>query len=164
MAVQGGGHGADRLVVGQRDRALASPLLPVAPGAVQGVLEDRELVGVVAHVVDQLGEQHRLDPAAAEQSRVGDRLATFLAAEAGHQVEAGADRLRQGRELGTVAQKIGAHRDRHEDRSLPLAAGGEQQVDQGAGLQQGFWFSLGRAAIPQGAIAKQFLELVHHHQ
>ena len=164
MGIEGGGHGADGLVVGHRDRALASPPVPVAPGAVQGVLEDRELVGVVAHVVDQLGEQHRIDLGATDQGRVGDRLAALLAAEAGHQVEPLGDRLRQGLELGAIPQEIGAHCEHHENRRLPLGGGGEQQVDQGPSFAHGFGFDGQRSAFPQHPVAEQFLKLVDHHQ
>ena len=114
------GHRADRFVVAQGQGALASLLLPVRPGAVQGMLQDRKLVGVVAHIVHQPGRQHRLDLGTLHPDRIDDRGAALLRGQPGHQVETGVDRLGQAGELGAVTQKIRPHRQHHEDRAILL--------------------------------------------
>ena len=110
VGIEGMGHRADRFVVAQSQGALASLLLPVRPGAVQGMLQDRKLVGVVAHIVHQPGRQHRLDLDALHPDRIDDRGAAFLRGQPGHQVEAGVDRLGQAGELGAITKKIRSHR------------------------------------------------------
>ena len=84
MGIEGTGHRADCFVVAQGQGVPASLLLPVRPGAVQGMLKNRKLVGVVAHVVHQPGHEHRLDLGSLHPDRVHDRVAALLRGEPGH--------------------------------------------------------------------------------
>ena len=125
------------------------------------MLQDRQLVGVVAHLVDQAGQQHWVDAGAAHAQRAGDGRAALLAPHARHQVLAAVDGLGQAIELGALAQKVGAHGDDHEHRQRAFAGlvgNVEQQVDEGGG-------GLARAAgvSAQRPVAEQLFELVDYH-
>ncbi len=123
MLIQGMGHGADGLVMRQVERPFAATLvLPVRPGAVQGVLQDRQLVRVVADVVDQPRQQDRRDLRAAHPDRTLDGGAALVAGHPRHQVLRRVDGLGQAGKLRAVAEKVRAHRQDDEDRQVRLRA------------------------------------------
>ena len=55
------------------DRALRMMLVPVVPHAHQRVLHNRELVGILADVVEQTIDEARRDRSASDAHRIGDR-------------------------------------------------------------------------------------------
>jgi len=59
-------------------------LLPAFPGSHQGVLQDRQLIGVVPHVVQEPDEQPLADLAASHRHRTGDRRAPLVAVQKRH--------------------------------------------------------------------------------
>jgi hypothetical protein len=124
------------------------------------VLEDRQLVGVIAHVVEQplhqaRGHRHRLAAGRrAHRHRPHDGLAALAAAHAGDEVLAVVDRFGQIPKLGAIPQKVGAHGQHHVNRGCPAAGRLQQQVDKGRGL----------LAPAHTLKAEQLLKLVHHQQ
>ena len=80
---QGLRHAADRLQVAQIDgAAIRVAALPVVPGAHQGVLQDRQLVHVVADVVEQALHQARRDAPTAHADGPGDHRLQLVAGQA----------------------------------------------------------------------------------
>ena len=153
-------HATGRFIVGQREWAAGAGGLPVKPGAVQRMLQDRQLVGVVAHVIEQPGQQQRADLFLGHTGRSGDGSADLVTGQPGHQVLALVDGLGQAAKLGAITQKIRAHRQHHMDRHLGLRGGFQQQLHKGHGIVgRGVGGCVGRAAE-----AEQLLKLVHHHQ
>jgi hypothetical protein len=157
VLVEGVGEGADGVVVAGLDGARLAAGLPVGPAAGQGVLEQRELVGVVAHVVDEAGEQGGGDVGAAHPRRALDGGAAFVAAHARHEVLAAVDGFGQAGKAGAVAEKIGAHGEDDVDRDV-LGAGFEQQVDEGGGGVAVF------GLVGEIAVAEELFELVDDEQ
>ena len=79
MQIQGMGHGADSFIVRQRNWPFATTLkLPAGPGAVQGVLQDGELVGVFAAIVEEPRQQDWADSPSAYSDRPGDSRFSFI--------------------------------------------------------------------------------------
>src|SRR6185295_14804560 len=67
---QSAGHRSDGFVVLQTERfAVSTARLPVVPGTHQGVLEDRELIGIVADVVQKARDQWLGDLPACDTDR-----------------------------------------------------------------------------------------------
>ena len=97
------------------------------------MLQDGKLVGIVADVVQQPGEQHRADLASADSHRPGDGALALLARHARHKIFAAIDRLRQALELRAVAKKIRAHGQHDVDGMLRLRRF-QQKVHQGGGF------------------------------
>ena len=97
------------------------------------MLHDGKLVGVIADVVQQTGEQHRADVAAADAHRPEDGVLALLAGHPGHEILSAIDRLRQTLELRAVSEKIGAHGEHNVDRVRRLR-GPQQKVHQRGGL------------------------------
>ena len=118
MLIQSMGHGANGIIMRQVQWPCAIALvLPVRPGAVQGVLQDRQLVRVVAHVVDQTRQQHGRDLRPAHPNGAADGGPAFVAGQPRDQVLAGVDGLGQAGELGAVTQEVRAHRQDDVDRA-----------------------------------------------
>ena len=148
------GGGAHRGVVGQVDGlGAAGRGDPVVPASRQHMLQHREFVVLVGHVVQQPLHQPRGDLAAAQCfHRRDDGFGTLGAGHARHQVLAAADGLGQPAVDGARAQRVGAHCDHHAHRRLAVLRRVEQQVDEGAGL------------VRVELEAEDLLELVDHHQ
>ncbi len=150
-------HPTHALVVTQVERfALLVIFLPAIPGAHQRVLKNRQLIGIVADVVEELLQQAGRDLAPAHLDRTGDRTASLIAIEPRDEVLAVIHGLGQAGKLRTVPQVIRAHGERHVDRHLGLLSGPQKQLDEGSRL-----FHVFRAAAPE---AKDLLELIDHHQ
>ena len=129
---QGLRHTADRLQVAQIDgTAIRIVALPVVPGAHQCVLQDRQLVHVVADVVEQALHQARRDAPAADADGAGDRRLQLVAGQARDQVLAIADRLGQSAKPVAVAEEVRAHGDDDVHRHFGLLRRLEQQLDEG---------------------------------
>ena len=117
MVAQRAGGAAGGLVVLDVDRPRAAAHFgPALPGAGQRVLHHRQVVEVVADVVEQALHQPRRDPGAAQLDRLDDGLFALLALEPRHQVAAAAHRLGQVGEIGAGAQRVRAQRQHHADR------------------------------------------------
>src|SRR5262245_48946847 len=94
----------DRKPISRLDRWAL--LLPLIPGAHQRVLKYRKLVGVVAHVVEELIDQLCRDPRAAKSDRTGDRFATLIARESRNQILPVVDGFGQAPEFCAVSQIV----------------------------------------------------------
>ena len=159
VAIEGAGHRAHRrvFVVPQPDRAGTGADLPHRPGPAERMLQDRELVGVVADVVDQTRQQHRVDARAGHAHRSGDGHAALVSRHARHEGLTAAHGLRQP-VIGTaLAQKVRAHGQHHVDWQLTLPPGLQQQADQRRRV-------VGRGGAAQAPVAEQLFELVDHDQ
>ena len=74
-------HAADGAIVVEVDRARRAAMrLPIVPAAHQRMLQDRQLVGIVADVIEQPDHEPRRNGAAADPHRLDDRGAPLLAA------------------------------------------------------------------------------------
>ena len=111
--------------------AIRVAALPVVPGAHQGVLQDRQLVHVVADVVEQALHQARRDAPTAHADGAGDHRLQLVAGQARDQVLAVADRLGQVAEARAVAEEVRAHGDDDVHRHVGLLRRFEQQLDEG---------------------------------
>ncbi len=157
MPREGFRHATNRLVVTKVDRLILLVVpQPAVPGPHQGVLQDRQLVGVVAEVVEEALHQAPADRSARHPHRSLDGALALVPAQAGDEVLALVDRFRQIRELGTVAQEIRAHRDHHVDRDLLLPGRFQQELHEVGSLF---------LALPAGLVeAEDLLELIDHHE
>src|SRR5215471_16886771 len=73
VAVQRVGHRADVFVVLQIQRFFrASLTFPSGPSAIERVLQNGELVWIIADVIDQAGQKHRADSGAPDANRSGN--------------------------------------------------------------------------------------------
>ena len=70
------------------------------------MLEHRQLVGIVAHVIEQSLHQARRDRSAGHGDRAADGLRELIARQARHQEEPLVDRLRAGRGTPTRPQEL----------------------------------------------------------
>jgi hypothetical protein len=132
--------------------------LPALPGPHQGVLEDRELVRIVADVIEQAEDEAGADRRAAHRHRPGDGDAALLAAHAWDQELPVVHRLGEAGELGAVADEVGAHGEDDVDRRLLLVRRFEEQAHEGRRL-------LVRVLDPRVALeAEELLELVDQQQ
>ena len=152
MVIEGLGHAARLRVVRGADRAAGAGALPLGVGPHERVLQDGELIGVVSRVVEQELDEPRLDVDAGEQQRLLDRLLPLLARQAGYQVLAAVERLRQPVVAGAVAEEVGAHREHDVDRHVERLRGLEQQAHEE---------DVVAAAPALGFVPEQLLELVH---
>ena len=76
---QGSRHAPNAFQVIQIDRAEVRVMtLPVIPGTHQGMLQDWQLVHVIAHVVEQALHENRRDASAAHADRSGDHRLQFV--------------------------------------------------------------------------------------
>ena len=132
--------------------------LPVVPRPHQRVLEHRELVGVVAEVVEDAKDQARRDRAASHGDRSGDRRAHLVATHARHEVLARAHGFGQAREFHAVADEVRPHRQHDVDRDVGLACRFEQDLHEGHGLVAGVGDG------PAAPEAEQLLELIDDDQ
>src|SRR5215467_5172490 len=87
MLIERAGHSPNRFIVLEVQLPFAAALvLPSCPSAVQGVLQNRELVRVVAYIIDEPRQQYGTDVRAAYSHRSTDGRPTFLASQTWHQV------------------------------------------------------------------------------
>ncbi len=149
---------ADGLVVADVDGrgTLARPL-PVIPGAHQRVLNERQLILIVAEIVEHAVHQPGRDRSTADGHRTGDRRAQRVARHPAHQVQAGVHGLRQPGEIHAVADEVGPHRQDDVDRGFALASGFDQQANERDGI-------VARARVPASAKPEELLELIDEHQ
>jgi hypothetical protein len=127
------------------------------------VLQNGQLILVIANLVQQPLYQPRLDFGFGHANRPHNRLLELVAAHAGDQVKALIDALRQIAKARALSQKIGPHRNHDVDGNITLRRRFQQKFDI-IGR-----FSLCSACKPWIAggctqIAKQFLELIGNHQ
>ena len=128
-------HRPDRLVVNQVDRLSLDVIrLPVLPGPHHRVLQNGQLIGIVADVVEQPQHQPGRDLGATDGDRPGDGVAPLVAVHPRHEILPVVDRLGQPVELGAVADEIRAHRDDDVDRRLLLADGVQQEFHERDGV------------------------------
>src|SRR5690348_5865302 len=104
---------ADRL-------AVATMFLPVVPGAHQRVLQDRQLIRIVADVVQETIHERLADLSARDADWTSHREASLVARHSRNQILSIVDRFRQSLKLSTVAEKVGTHREHDVDRQLTL--------------------------------------------
>jgi hypothetical protein len=141
----------------------AAFVFPVGPGAVERMLQDRELVRVVADVVEEPRDQNRRDRSFAHPDWPQDGGADFVAGQARDEVLAVIDRLGQAEKLRAVPDEVRAHRKQDVDRHFALRARFEQQLDEGDGVLPRAIGRLGRTSR-RSAEAEQFFELVHYYE
>ena len=120
---------ADRFVVLDVDRRRRlAECLPVIPRPHQRVLHERQLIVVVAEVVEDAVDQPRRDRGARHADRARNRRAQRVARHAADEIQPAVHRFRQAGEIHAVADEIGAHRQDDVDRRVALARGFEQQA------------------------------------
>ena len=163
MVIECRGHSADFCIVFQIQLPFGAVKFPAGPGAIQSVLEDGKLIGVVAHIVDQSRQQYRVNLCSAHAHGSCDASPSFITRHSGHQVLAFIDRLRQTVELRTVSEEIGAHCDDYIDWMIVLRARLQEQVNES---DRGFTDAVLLFPIrgPQLLISEQLLELIRHDQ
>src|SRR5262249_27210794 len=132
--------------------------LPLVPGAHQRVLQNRQLVRVVAYVVEQPVDQTRGDFGSADGYGAGDGSAALFARHSRDQVLAFVDGFGQVLELSAIAQVIRTHRQRDVNVQLALGGGFQQQFDEGR-FVVGFFFVrlIALRAMPD---SERLLELI----
>ena len=126
------------------------------PHAGQGVLQDGQLVGVLADAVDQFGHQFGLDVTAEHARRPGDGAFHLNAGQPRREVLGPIDGFRQLLKAHAVAEKVGAHRQRHIHARAGIVPCGQQQIHEGLGL-----VGLRTAGL---GIGEDLFELVDQHQ
>ena len=89
------------------------------------MLQDRELIGVVADVVEELLDEPAADRPSSDSRRSLDRGAALFAAQARDEEFSVVDDLCQPGELRTVAEEVRAHGDHQIDWHVLLLRGGE---------------------------------------
>jgi hypothetical protein len=107
---------------------------PLVPRAHQRVLQQRELVLIGAHVVQQPLHEARRDTRARYRHRAGDRRAQLVARHARHQVLAVVERLRQAGEFHAVADEVRPHGHHDVDGHDGLFARFEQKLHEPDGV------------------------------
>jgi hypothetical protein len=127
------------------------------------VLENGELIGVVAHVVDQPRQQNRINLCSAHAHGSCDAGTPFITRHPRHQVLAFIDRLGQTVELRAVAQEVRAHCDDYIDWTIGLRARLQEQIDESdCGFTDGvLLFPVRGSEFP---IPEQLFELIHYDQ
>ena len=113
----GQSHKAD----GRRDKPRPHPH--------QQMLHERQLIGVVAHFVQQTIDKVDRNVAAEDPGGADNRCAPFLTAQPWRQVLAAVHRLRQTGKCRTIAEEVRAHRQHDVDRYVPLPRRLDQQRD-----------------------------------
>ena len=119
------------------------------------MLEDRELILVVADIVQQPQDEPRRDRAAADGNGPGDGHAQRIAAHARHQVLPAVHRFGQSGILRALADEVGAHGQHDVDGKVLRCGGFEQKLDEGDCLV---------ARVFDAAVApepEQLFELIH---
>ena len=90
------------------------------------MLQDRQLIHLVAAVVQQALHEFRSDRGAHLFDRLSNEILELGARERRHEKLAGADRLRKAVEPCAIANEIGAHRDQDMDMDMGIAIGLQQ--------------------------------------
>ena len=152
------GGGADRLVVVDVDRFAIARRRPELPHAHERVLHDRQLVVVVAEIVEDAVHQPRRHRGASHRGGTGHGGAQAVAGHASDEIETGVHGLGQPAEVHAVADEVGPHGDDDVDGQGRLRCRLEQQLHERHG------FVAGVLDLPAAAEAEQLLELVDEHQ
>ena len=98
-------------VIRHYQRAPRIPIAGALPHPRQRVLEDRELVRFIDHVVHQRRHDLGFDLALEHSGGLGDGAAKIVGLESGGQVLGAVDRFRQFQKARALVQRIGAHRE-----------------------------------------------------
>ena len=93
---------------------------PIIPGSHQRVLEDWELIGIVADIVQETSDQRLGDTPSSNPDGPGDGHTSFIARQSRDEVLAVIDGLRQALKLRAVADEIRTHGQDNVDRQLML--------------------------------------------
>ena len=134
-------------------------VLPPVPRAHQRVLQDRQLVGVVADVVEQALHEARRDAPAAHADRTGDRRLHSSRVRRGVRYWLSLIASGSPANLCAVPEEVGAHGEHDVHRHVGLLRGREQQLHEGLGLVVGPASALGEVRE-----AEDLLELVDEDQ
>src|SRR5690606_11189471 len=104
-------HCSDRLVMFEVDRfgIVVAVFGPIRPRAHERVLKDRELVGIVAQIIQQLLCETGGNGPTTNSDGSFYRRSLLIAGKLGNEVVAVVDLARQLRELGTVSNKVRTH-------------------------------------------------------
>jgi hypothetical protein len=116
------------------------------------VLEDGELIGFIASVVEDLFDEGRGNGYAAE--RAFDGLAALLASETRDEILRLIESLWEFWEFGAVAKVVSAHGDDDVD-GQGTTCGGEKETDESGGFGGGGGISGGVVFV-----AEEFLKLI----
>ena len=125
MAVQRAFDAADRLVVSKLERPGGAGPLPFPERSHQHMLQHRQLVRIVAGVVEHPLHQGGRGGDAEQPQRPLDRLLTLVPGEPRHQVLTEVERLDQPGELRAASEKLRPHGDDDVDRHVALMGGRE---------------------------------------
>ncbi len=127
MVGEGLGHPASPFVVKQIDRYFKPPGIgPHIPRAHEGMLQNGQLIRIVAHVVEQPLYQGGRHGRTAHGHRPLDGAPTLFSGHARDQVLALVDGLGQILKLRALAKKVRAHGDDDINGHLRVVAGLEQ--------------------------------------
>ncbi len=118
------------------------------------MLEQRQVIAVVAGVVQQPEHEARGDLAAGHRDRTGDGRPKLVPGHPRHEVLALIQGLRKPRVVHAVANEVGPHRQHHIDRQRGLVDGFEQQLYERNRIVPG------DAVVAVTAESEQFLELI----
>ncbi len=158
---QGVANRANRVIVLDINRRLwvgaAAGALPVFEGAHQRMLGERQLIGIVAKIVEDTVDEPGRNRGASHRHGTGDGEAERIARHAPHQVHARIHGVGQTRKVHAIADEVGPQREHDVDRDVLLASG----LDKQPGKRDRFVVRVGVAATAE---AEQFLELVNHHE
>ena len=119
----------------------------------QRMLQQRQLIRIVAEIIEKAGRELRIHGSAADPCRSLDRFATLLPSQARRQILGAVDRFRQAHEQRAMAQEVRSHGEHYVDRLIALRGARQQQPHEGIGFV--------RVALL--AEAEDLLELVHEH-
>ena len=115
-------HLADLRVVFEVKGGCVRSRLPHPPRAHQSMLETRQLILLVAKIVQQPLQEPRRELTTGDANRALDCDLELIAVESGDQILATIHHFRETVEARTVANKIRAHRGDDIDRHLGLGA------------------------------------------
>ncbi len=148
-----------RLIVGEVDRpsGLRSPR-PEIPRSHERVLEYWQPILVVADVIQESLHEPRGDLPAGHGDGTRDGRPQLIARQARDEILTRIERFRQTRILHAVTDEIGSHGQDHVNGNIGLAAGVEEQLDEGDGLVAG------PRVLAAPLEPEQLLELVDDHE
>ncbi len=121
------------------------------------MLKDRELVGIVAQIIQQLLCETGSNGPTTNSDGSFYRRSLLIAGKLGNEVVAVVDLARQLRELGTVSNKVRTHCNSNVDRRIRIVRCFDQQIYK----RQRFIYGVGVMALLE---TKQFFELVDENQ
>ncbi len=123
MALKGSFQPAGPLEVDEVERfAWCARALPKIPRIRKRMLQNRELVGRVTDVVQQLIDEPGCDPFFSDSDGPDDGTLQLVTSHARDEIEPIVDPFRKVREDGALAQKIRTHRQHHVQRYVRVRA------------------------------------------